>query len=102
VSAGFVSSIDQLNAMPQPEFDGLLNVIEGREPEELEKGLLDLNPLPDLSIEERIRVLKMPKNPINIGERIEQGRSLARFLLDDHNNTAKPRILSSPLAVMRI
>jgi hypothetical protein len=107
VSAGIVSSIDQLNAMPQPEFDGLLIAFEDRDSlaplsNEADKDLLDLNALPNLSIEERIRALKVPKNPINIGDRLERGRAIARNLLGNHNTTAKPRILSSPLTVVRL
>jgi hypothetical protein len=93
--------------MPQAEFDGLLNALEYRDPivpspEEGAKGRTDLNPLPDLSVEERIRTLKVPKNAINAGDKVERGRSIARQLLENYGTTVKSRIMRSPLAGMGI
>jgi hypothetical protein len=51
VSGGFVSSIGQPNAMPQPEFDGLLSPPEDRD--------LDLNPLTNLSIDGLIHFISV-------------------------------------------
>jgi hypothetical protein len=77
--AGIVSSLEELISMPHREFEGILTALHpsGQIPE----IAVEQNSLPAPSIEERIRALPIPAKPINLNDRLECGRALARELI---------------------
>jgi hypothetical protein len=100
VMAGFVNGREQLDSLPDEEFQALCNALMPADPPARGAGEDPVGPqlldsLPDQSIEERIRALKVPKGGINVNEALEQGRGLARDLIRQHNETTKSEILNS-------
>jgi hypothetical protein len=98
--AGFVNGREQLDSLQDDEFQGLCNALmpadpPPRNPADDQAGPQLLDSLPDQSIEERIRALKVPKGGINVNEALEQGRAIARDLIRQHNEVTKNEILNS-------
>jgi hypothetical protein len=56
------------------------------------------NPLPELSVEERMAALAPPAGEKSAADLLEEGRKLGRELLQKHNGPGVRRILDSPLA----
>lgn len=107
LAAGLVSSPQELSDMEQPEFEALRAVVDGRMPiapqgEDVPGALRDLDPLPELTIDQRISALAARDGGANVSQYLEQGRDIARRLLAAHNETVRPRILRSGLAALGI
>jgi hypothetical protein len=106
-NAGIVTSPQELNAMGQEEFEAIVDALSIREApapqgDDASGTVLDLTPLPEMSIQERIAALRVTKNAVAVEGHLELGRSIARELLDGYNTRSRPQILSSRLASLRI
>jgi hypothetical protein len=107
MAAGIVSSLQELNGMGQSEFDEVRQLVDSRMPiapqgEDVPGGLQDPDPLPDLTIEQRISALAARDGGENISQYLDQGREIAHRLLAAHNEKVRPRILQSGLAALRV
>jgi hypothetical protein len=107
VLAGFVSGLDELNALPEQEFEQLCNAIVCDDRGDMGRYIGDTGlpgdaaELPDQTPEERIRALKVPKGGINVMEALDEGRRIAQDLIRQHNETTKNEILNSHIPTLR-
>jgi hypothetical protein len=105
-AAGFVSTIEDLDRLPQGEYDELLGVLNDNsvmQPDfagDVPEMQLNEQGIPELTVEERIQALKPPKGGLNIQDEMEQGRRMARDLLELHHVMMHDAIMQSKLAGM--
>jgi hypothetical protein len=104
VAAGIIQNIQQLRSLSEDEFQGCLLAIDGgpsfegsRPRDEVQSGIA---PLRKLTLDEKIQLLKRPKDSMPIAESLEQGRRLGREFLASYNADVKPRVISSGLSAL--
>ncbi|OHS92952.1 hypothetical protein TRFO_12135 [Tritrichomonas foetus] len=88
MNGGFVDDINQLNRMPQEEFDNILTIVQSAENDVIaiaddDYQFEEMAEIPNLSIEDRIQRLKpKPNQRINVTELLKEGSlSFETFLL---------------------
>jgi hypothetical protein len=108
VAGGMVSSLQQLNALPQQEFDDLCQVFDFQSPDIMdfpitEGGASTEQPvvLPEQTTEERIASLKPVTGAVNLGDAIDEGRRLGRAFLEGYCEDTKPQIVSSKISALK-
>jgi hypothetical protein len=101
-----VSNLEELNALPEDEFGGTLYALEESEPiiqhdNDDSQIFKDSDPLPELSIEQRIAALTGSEGQLTILDQLELGKSNAKQFLKRYNGKPKQRIRDSPLAFLQ-
>jgi hypothetical protein len=98
--AGVVGSLEELQYMPETEFQATFNALiatdDGfRSDPGIHPGSQSLDVPPKLTIEQRIRTLKTQPGGFDIDGALDQGRGIAMDLLREYNEAIK-RDISNP------
>jgi hypothetical protein len=108
LAGGMVSSLQQLNGLPQQEFEDLCQVVDFQSPDIMDFPITEAGAgteqpvvLPEQTIDERIASLKPVAGAANLGDAIDEGRRLGRTFLEGYCEDTKPLIVSSKISALK-